>query len=181
MVSFKPILIETEEREEELPEKEFIEDKSNDTMSLLPPAQTETAYPSMPLVSSFLPDPHLTSTEKAIVMQSRGKEPFIDNITLPGTEEKIASAGIFPLKWDVTKSRIGPVTNSLSRGCGWVELVAQVSKRRLEPTTAKHDTEEDLTWGWGEKKEVTDNIAWPSVEVFTPEGKFVAARRPMNA
>ncbi|KAB8290295.1 hypothetical protein EYC80_011159 [Monilinia laxa] len=286
VASFKPTPTETEDMEE-LPEKAFIEDESDDTMSLLPPAQTETAYPSMPLVSSLpgttaspirvpfgngkgelidlpgisrgelelhvqpehrnslvmktrvkpeqkvmkpgqslilgggliritptdpdvivmayaftsiKPDPHLTSTEKAIVMQSRSKEPFIDNITLPGTEEKIASAGIFPLKWDVTKSRIGSATNSLVsggkvdqlpfqilstdllvEGCGWVELVAQVSKRRLESIPTKHDTEEDLTWGWGEKKEVTDNIAWPSVEVFTPEGKFVAARRPMNA
>lgn len=287
MVTYKPISIETEEREEGLPEKDLMEDESDETMSLLPPAQTETAYPSMPLVSSLpgttaspirvpfgngkgelidlpgisrgelelhvqpehrnslvmksrvkpeqkvmkpgqslvlgggliritptdpdvivmayaftsiKPDPHLTSTEKAIVMQSRGREPFIDNITLPGTEEKIASAGIFPLKWDVTKSRIGRAnyslinggkveelpfkilsTDLLIEGCGWVELVAQVSKRRLEPAPAKHDTVEDSTWGWGDEKEVTDNIAWPSVEVFTPEGRFVAVRRPMNA
>ncbi|KAA8565335.1 hypothetical protein EYC84_011051 [Monilinia fructicola] len=125
--------------------------------------------------TSIKPDPHLTSTEKAIVMQSRGREPFIDNITLPGTEEKIASAGIFPLKWDVTKSRIGRAnyslinggkveelpfkilsTDLLIEGCGWVELVAQVSKRRLEPAPAKHDMVEDSTWGWGDEKEVTD-------------------------
>ncbi|KAI9644292.1 Mitochondrial ribosome small subunit biogenesis protein [Ciborinia camelliae] len=282
MVSYKPMAIEPREVENELPE-----DESDDTMSLLPPAQKETAYPSMPLVSSLPgttaspirvpfgngkgelidlpgisrgelelhvqpahrnslvmktrvkpeqkvmkpgqslvlgggliritpvdpdiimmayaftsmdPKPHLTSTEKAIVMQSRGKEPFIDNITLPGTEEKIASAGVFPLRWDVTKARIGPATNSLVdkgkvaqlpfqilstdlliEGCGWVELVAQVSKSRLlKAEPAKYDRADDQTWGWADE-EAADEMAWPSVEVFTPEGKFIAARRPMNA
>ncbi|KAF7873936.1 hypothetical protein EAF04_002608 [Stromatinia cepivora] len=289
MVSYKPMVRESRDVEDELEvKKEFPEDESDDIMPLLPPAQQETAYPSMPLVSSLpgttaspirvpfgngkgelidlpglsrgelelhvqpehrnslvmksrikpeqnvmkpgqslvlgggliritpidpdiivmayaftsiKPDPHLTSTEKAIVMQSRGKEPFIDNITIPGSEEKIASAGIFPLKWDVTKARIAPATKSLFHGnkldqlpfqilstdiliegCGWVELVAQVSKRRLmKKDTIKNGTAQDTTWRWGDEKEVVDEMAWPSVEVFTPEGKFIAARRPMNA
>ncbi|QSZ33351.1 hypothetical protein DSL72_002939 [Monilinia vaccinii-corymbosi] len=289
MVTYKPIAIESEEEWNELPEKELPWDGSDDTMSLLPPAQRETAYPSMPLVSSLpgttaspirvpfgngkgelvdlpgisrgelelhvqpeyrnslvmtsrikpeqkvmkpgqslvlgggliritprdpdvivmayaftsiKPDPHLTSTEKAIAMQSRGSEPFIDNISLPGTEEKISSAGVFPLKWDVTKARLGPAakqlagdggkldelpfrvlsTDILIEGCGWVELVAQVSRRRLEPRPPRYDTAEHPNWRWGEEREeMDDDIAWPSVEVFTPEGKFIAVRRPMNA
>lgn len=288
MASHTPMAIESADMEEESEVEELPEGESDDTMSLLPPAQQETAYPSMPLVSSLPgttaspirvpfgngkgelidlpglsrgelelhvqpeyrnslvmksrikpeqkvmkpgqslvlgggliritpldpdvvvmayaftsiePDPHLTSTEKAIAMQSRGKEPFIDNITIPGSEDKIASAGIFPLKWDVTKARLAPATKSLFRGtkleqlpfhilstdiliegCGWVELVAQVSKRRLMKQDAiKNDTAQDTTWEWGDEKEVADEIPWPSVEVFTPEGEFIAARKPMNA
>ncbi|KAK6597654.1 DUF974 domain-containing protein [Botrytis cinerea] len=278
----------SEKAGKELPENELPNDESNDRMSLLPPAQQETAYPSMPLVSSLpgttaspirvpfgngkgelidlpgisrgelelhvqpeyrnslvmksrikpeqkvmkpgqslvlgggliritptdpdvimmayaftsiKPDAHLTSTDKAILMQSKGREPFIDNITVAGSEEKIASAGIFPLKWDVTKARLkssttvltdkGKVdelpfqilsTDILIEGCGWVELVAQVSKRRLMKTdAAKSNIVNDTTWEWGDEEKAADEKAWPSVEVFTPEGKFIAARRPMNA
>ncbi|KAK6602547.1 DUF974 domain-containing protein [Botrytis cinerea] len=151
--------------------------------------------------TSIKPDAHLTSTDKAILMQSKGREPFIDNITVAGSEEKIASAGIFPLKWDVTKARLkssttvltdkGKVdelpfqilsTDILIEGCGWVELVAQVSKRRLMKTdAAKSNIVNDTTWEWGDEEKAADEKAWPSVEVFTPEGKFIAARRPMNA
>ncbi|KAF7883266.1 uncharacterized protein EAF02_005186 [Botrytis sinoallii] len=288
MGTFKAMGVESEKADKALPENELPGDELNDTMSLLPPAQQETAYPSMPLVSSLpgttaspirvpfgngkgelidlpgvsrgelelhvqpeyrnslvmrsrikpeqkvmkpgqslvlgggliritptdpdiimmayaftsiKPDAHLTSTEKAILMQSKGKEPFIDNITIAGSEEKIASAGIFPLKWDVTKARLkssstvltdkGKVdelpfqilsTDILIEGCGWVELVAQISKRRLMKTdAAESNTVNDTTWGWGDEEEAADEKAWPSVEVFTPEGKFIAARRPMNA
>lgn len=294
MVSYKPMPLEPKDAENKLSkemERELLSsnDASDDTIPLLPPAQVETAYPSMPLVSSLpgttaspirvpfgngkgelidlpgisrgeldlhvqpehrnslvmktrakpeqkvmkpgqslvlgggliritptdpdvivmayaftsiKPDPHLTSTEKAIIMQSRGKEPFIDNITLPGSEEKITSAGVFPLKWDVTKARIGPVPSSslvgrgkvdelpfqilstdlLIEGCGWVELVAQVSKRRLMRTDQRRNDEaEYLTWAEEDEREGRDEMAWPAVEVFTPEGKFIAARRPMNA
>ncbi|KAM0126268.1 hypothetical protein ACHAP3_009345 [Botrytis cinerea] len=288
MGTFRAMGVDSEKAGKELPENELPNDESNDRMSLLPPAQQETAYPSMPLVSSLpgttaspirvpfgngkgelidlpgisrgelelhvqpeyrnslvmksrikpeqkvmkpgqslvlgggliritptdpdvimmayaftsiKPDAHLTSTDKAILMQSKGREPFIDNITVAGSEEKIASAGIFPLKWDVTKARLkssttvltdkGKVdelpfqilsTDILIEGCGWVELVAQVSKRRLMKTdAAKNNIVNDTTWEWGDEEKAADEKAWPSVEVFTPEGKFIAARRPMNA
>jgi hypothetical protein len=95
------------------------------------------------------------------------------------------SAGNFELKWDVTKQRAGPLTapsaaglkpkvlpfvilstDILIEGCGWIELVAQVRKRALE---ANHPDEE------------TGSTSVPSVEVFSPDGKHVGARRPMGA
>lgn len=144
---------------------------------------------------------HLTSTEKAIGTQMETRESNVENIALPGTAEKIKSAGIFPLKWDVTRQRTGPITNPkavgikperlpyrvlatdiLIEGCGWVEVVAQVRKRHNErstivereadsedPETVQADEHENRDWDW------------PAVEVFTPEGKFISSRRPMNA
>ena len=61
----------------------------------------------------------------------------------------MALARVFRLEWDVTKQRTGPLTSAaaaglssralpfvvfstdiLIEGCGWVELVAQVRKRK---------------------------------------------------
>jgi len=156
---------------------------------------------------------HKTSTEKAIGTQTQIRESGVENIALPGVGEKIASAGIFPLKWDVTKQRTGPITASdagklkvqqlpfkvlstdiLIEGCGWVELVAQVRKTYNEPSrvneewnSASESRKESSLPSWDEvekeKVEEKEEIdpSWPVVEVFTPEGKFIAQRRPMNA
>jgi len=137
----------------------------------------------------------MTSTEKAIAIQEQGEDaPKAENIALPETAEKISSAGKFKLKWDVTKARTGPVTRReaggirvdvlpfkvlstdiLIEGCGWVELVAQVRKKDLEQhvSTENHGDSADQT-----DEELEPN--YPEVEIFSPEGKFVAARRPMN-
>lgn len=97
---------------------------------------------------SFNPlKPHVTSTEKAIGTQTQERESSVEDISIPGTGEKIKSAGTFHLKWDVTKLRTGPITardaakihvdrlpyrvmaaDILIEGCGWVELVAQIRK-----------------------------------------------------
>ncbi|RDL40374.1 Uncharacterized protein BP5553_00353 [Venustampulla echinocandica] len=170
----------------------------------------------MILAYSFTPiNSHLTSTEKAIGIQTRTRETNVENISLPGTADKIASAGTFHLKWDVTRERSGPLTRNdavglkverlpfrvlatdiLIEGCGWVELVAQVRKPRVEnipaQEIAKAEDENAREAGeWlgtaeenGDKEDVHQEVVdpnWPAVEVFTPEGKFVAARRPMNA
>lgn len=178
---------------------------------------------------AFTPiDAHLTATEKAIGTQTQTRESSLVNISLPGVGEKIASAGVFPLKWDVTKLRTGPITASdaagisverlpykvmscdiLIEGCGWVELVAQIRKkpgnmkgphhikslRRPTVKTLADGTRsitrggkaspreegwrsEDTTSG---EEELELDPAWPAVEVFTPEGRFVASRAPMNA
>ncbi len=148
---------------------------------------------------SFTPiHSHLTSTEKAIEIQMQERESGVENIGIPGIREKTKSAGQFPLKWDVTKQRSGPVTASdavgikverlpykvlstdiLIEGCGWVELVAQVRKKALglvdtsvRPviTNQKPEIQTDPT-----------GFHWPEVEVFSPEGKFIAARKPMGA
>lgn len=166
---------------------------------------------------AFTPiEPHTTSTDKAIGTQGQTRESSLVNISLPGTGEKIASAGIFPLKWDVTRERSGPLTaknaggmspenlpfrvlatDILIEGCGWVELVAQVRKKRGEVAKPEMQVqwkagfnEENNKWKGdeemlddemgGEREEEVDP-GWPAVEVFTPNGRFVAARRPMNA
>jgi genetic interactor of prohibitins 3, mitochondrial len=148
------------------------------------------------LAYAFTPiSAHLTSTEKAIGIQTRSRESRVENIAVIGVGEKIRSAGVFPLKWDVTKQRSGPITapdaagikvnklpyrvmstDILIEGCGWVELVAQIRAKALEsaplPQEASGDDSMDDSF-----------IArqWPEVEVFSPEGRFIAARRPLGA
>ena len=126
--------------------------------------------------------PHLTSTERAIGTQTQTRNSTVENISLPGTGSKIASAGTFQLQWDVTKARAGPITardaanihvdrlpyrvmaaDILIEGCGWVELVAQIRKKP----------------GFLDRGE--DEFEFPAVEVFSPEGKFVGVRPPLNA
>ncbi|CAG8954821.1 hypothetical protein HYFRA_00008506 [Hymenoscyphus fraxineus] len=146
---------------------------------------------------------HVTETErKAIPTQLQTRESSIENISIPGTGEKIASAGIFHLKWDVTKERSGPLTarsaanirpdrlpyqvfstDILVEGVGWVELAAQVRKRRVESESRRiQEVEESCASDAEDTQKVEEiNPAWPSVEVFTPGGKFIGARRPMNA
>ena len=156
------------------------------------------------LAYSFNPlHPHLTSTEKAVGTQTQTRESNIENISVPGTGKTIATAGAFHLKWDVTKERTGPITardaagievdrlpfrvmsaDILIEGCGWVELTAQIRKRpeellgslgRSRLVDPPNDYEQE-----NEMKEDIDP-QWPTVEVFSPNGKFIAARRPMNA
>lgn len=145
------------------------------------PAVTLLAYPFVPLES------HVTSTEKAIGIQSQQRPSGVSNITKPNAADKMLSAGLFSLSWDVTKQRAGPLTSRaavglqtkvlpfvnlstdiLIEGCGWVELVTQVRKRDLD-----HRNQEDNT--------AAQENAFPVVEVFSPEGKHIGARRPMNA
>lgn len=147
--------------------------------------------------------PHLTSTGRAIGTQMETRKSTVENIALPGTAEKIKSAGAFYLKWDVTRQQTGPVTRPdgvgiklsqlpyrvlstdiLIEGCGWVELVAQVRKRRSSLSEYQEEKNEADEEAWefeprDENEEIDPN--WPAVEVFTPEGKFIASRRPMNA
>ncbi|KAA6414511.1 MAG: hypothetical protein FRX48_01260 [Lasallia pustulata] len=135
------------------------------------------AYPFVPV------DVHVTSTEKAIAIHTQQQATGVPTITVEGAGDKMASAGLFELRWDVTKQRAGPLTSStavglkasilpfvvlstdiLIEGCGWVELVAQVRRKDLEQSTG----------AYGAK-------AFPVVEVFSPYGKHVGVRRPMNA
>ncbi|KAG4423755.1 hypothetical protein IFR04_003051 [Cadophora malorum] len=162
---------------------------------------------------SFTPiDPHVTSTEKAIGTQTQTRDSSLVNISLPGTGEIIKSAGIFPLKWDVTRQRTGPITSQkaigikpenlpykvlatdiLIEGCGWVELVAQVRKKPGEVRSFEREWKEEFDrasrsgaseWGSDERSDFDDADSdpdCPAVEVFTPQGRFISARRPMNA
>jgi hypothetical protein len=155
---------------------------------------------------------HVTNTEmKAIPTQLQTRDSGIENISVRGTGEKIASAGVYHLKWDVTKERTGPLTaraaaklspdilpfqvfsaDILIEGVGWIELVAQVRKPRkaavaeargyqnadLEAFQAQYPQDGEAAME-GDENEI-DPI-WPAVEIFTPEGKYIGQRRPMNA
>lgn len=144
------------------------------------PNVTTLAYPFVPLKA------HVTSTEKAAAIQSQEQPSGVPSILKPGVGVSIISAGSLPLKWDVTKQRAGPLTATsagglhtkvlpfivystdiLIEGCGWVELVAQVRKKDIESSLA----------GDGES---LNGTVFPMVELFTPNGKHVGARRPMN-
>lgn len=145
------------------------------------PGVTVLAYPFVPLES------HVTSTEKAIEIHMQRQPSGVPSITKPGMGDKMSSAGTFQLKWDVTKKRTGPLTSSaavglnpkvlpfvvlstdiLIEGCGWIELVVQIRKRELE--SQDHSNEGKI-----------HDTVFPTVEVFSPEGKDIGARRPMNA
>jgi hypothetical protein len=140
--------------------------------------------------------PHLTSTERAIGTQTQTRDANVENISLPGTGEKIASAGTFHLKWDVTRQRTGPVTSRqaanikvdrlpyrvmaadiLIESVGWVEVTAQIRKPRGAMFQAVKKDEQP-TW---EGKEEEIDPQWPTVEVFSPEGRFIGVRKPLNA
>lgn len=132
------------------------------------------ACPYVPL------DSHVTNTDKAIAIQTQTAPSGIPTITAPGVGKEMVSAGVFELNWDVTKQRAGPLTAAsavglkpqvlpftvfsadiLIEGCGWVELAVQVRKRAYKGPEGATD--------------------FPSVEVFSPEGKHIGVRRPMSA
>ncbi|RKU47306.1 hypothetical protein DL546_001026 [Coniochaeta pulveracea] len=175
---------------------------------------------------SFTPlEAHVTSNEKAAAVQEQREDaPKVDSIAAPGTGERIKSAGEFMLRYDITKQRAGPLTRKnavnlsvdrlafrimatdiLIEGVGWVEIVAQVRVKDLEPvqqapkpTTTepkvskdKKDEPEilqslDLLADEQPVEEKAEEEAepaqpnYPVVEVFSPDGKFIAQRPPIN-
>ncbi|WPH03993.1 Hypothetical protein R9X50_00687700 [Acrodontium crateriforme] len=198
------------------------------------------AYPFVP--PAF--QPHVTGTHKAIAIQtgthsaaSIGREGeaytgTVDSIATEEAKQLVKSAGTFPLQWNETKRRAGPLTDRtagkqkadalpftiystdiLIEGVGWVELACQTRKRieeslPLPSFSAQHDGMSALL-ATAARKPQSDSSqttsyepfsspassaasstlppspppepAFPSVEVFTPTGKFIAQRRPMNA
>ncbi|KAI6894034.1 hypothetical protein D0869_12552 [Hortaea werneckii] len=162
------------------------------------------AYPFVPSALS----PHVTGTHKAIAIQtgvhsasSHGREGESYTGTVPSiatdtTKSQIQSAGTFPLEWDVTKRRSGPLVDPaagkqkaanlpfivfsadiLIESVGWVELVCQVRRRNQSASTGTIDALSSLD----EVDEDQQDPGFPAVEVFSPQGKYVAVRRPMNA
>ena len=140
------------------------------------------AYPFLPIQC------HVTATSTAIEFQNQKELSGLADKRLSDIRGTMAFAGTFPLKWDVTKKRTGPLTSShgaglstkilpfsvfsadiLIEGCGWVELVAQVRKGPIK-IDEKH-SEMD-----GMRVQVI-----PEVDVYSPEGKLIGARQPMNA
>lgn len=140
------------------------------------------AYPFLPI------ECYVTSTTKAIEIQTRKELAGISDETMPEIEGKMALAGTFPLKWDVTKKRAGPLTSSrgadlstnilpfsifstdiLIESCGWIELVVQARKKSMS-----------IDEEGGEMDGMNMEVL-PQVNVYSPEGKSIGARRPMNA
>jgi genetic interactor of prohibitins 3, mitochondrial len=204
------------------------------------PAPVVLSYAFTPLAA------HLTSTDKAVALQAQ--EPGavnIERVAAPGAAEATRHAGAFPLRWDVTRERAGPITRRdavgmrvdrlpyrvlaadlLVEGVGWVEVAAQVRTRDLyaprssngdsralaasEPPAPTEqaeeaqddDVEEGLSalerleavaeaeggGGAGRRtpapkpKPTTEGPEpnWPIIDVYSPEGKFIGIRRPMN-
>lgn len=138
------------------------------------------------MAACFVPlESHLTRTEKAIEMQTEQRPYPKTNIAREGTGQVISSAGVFDLKWDVTRSHLprsiakavedGHMkmpslpykvmsTDILIEGCGWVELTVQVRAK-----SAKESESEDET-----------SKSFPQVEVFTPHGRHVGSRAPIE-
>ena len=158
------------------------------------------AYPFVPLYS------HVTSTAKAIGIQTGfgpDGEPYSGTVQSVSTEEAkqhIRQAGTYRLQHDVTKSHTGPLTDPVAgkqkasnlpfivyssdilfEGLGWIELVCQVRKRRqtllsdsfMDAFSEVQFDSPDTVKSAGSKI--------PEVEIWSPEGKFVGIRRPMNA
>ena len=149
---------------------------------------TPTGSDTILLACPFVPfDSHVTNTEKAVAIQMQEEPSGLSSIAAKGSGKEMASAGIFELRWDVTKQRSGPLTapaavglktkvlpfiiysaDILIEGCGWIELAVQVRKRNRQVSEAENEAGHDAT-------------VFPSVEVFSPEGKHVGVRRPMSA
>ncbi|KAK8217233.1 Mitochondrial ribosome small subunit biogenesis protein [Zalaria obscura] len=154
------------------------------------------AYPFVPLKV------HVTATEKALAIERGERDAHVVNMVEESTREKIARAGNFKLKWDVTKTRAGPLTSPVAvklkadrlpfivfstdilvEGVGWVELVAQTRRPTRQRSLPPDDSEDNLRDGGDSEQTVVERptFAVPEVEVFSPEGKFVDSRPPMNA
>ncbi|KAL1648895.1 Mitochondrial ribosome small subunit biogenesis protein [Diplodia intermedia] len=147
------------------------------------------------LMHPFVPlAPHVTSTQKALAIEAGERTSGIESILEEGVGEKMRSAGLFPLRWDVTKVQAGPLTRKdavaliperlpftvwatdiLIEGVGWVEIVAQTRKSQ-KPFRNNGDID-----AFTEVAPETTEVPFPVVEVVTPEGKFIGTRRPMNA
>ncbi|KAJ5168001.1 uncharacterized protein N7482_003595 [Penicillium canariense] len=133
------------------------------------------------LAACFVPiESHVTKTEKAIEVQSEQRAYSGTVLMKEGTGSTMASAGKFDLQWDTTASNLPssvakavkdkgiPIpqlpyrvmsADILVEGCGWVEVSIQVrSKRRADP----------------------DSPTFPQVEVFTPNGKHIGTRPPIE-
>lgn len=146
------------------------------------------------LAACFVPlETHVTRTEKAIEVQSgvrryntgggdRGNS-VIKPEHLSEEATTIRSAGTFTLSTDVTLSHLPSMirkkwddhgirpnldtlpyrvyaTDILIEGCGWIELTAQVRTRRNHVPGLQNSL--------------------PQVEVFTPMGKHIASRPPLE-
>jgi hypothetical protein len=126
-------------------------------------------------------DAHLTATHKAEAMQAGERETTVQSIMREESRDRVRSAGTFVLADDVTVKYAGPLaaragagirverlpfrvfaTDILVEGCGWVEVLAEIRRPR-------------------EGDETAPRMEPPTVEVFSPGGKYVAQRQTISA
>lgn len=148
-------------------------------------------HPFVPLTS------HVTSTQKALAMEAGDRKSGIASVVEEGIGEKMKSAGLFSLCWDVTRAQAGPLTRKdaisldperlpfivwaidiLIEGVGWVEVVAQT---RRGQQLYRHAGDIGETYSIDEVVPEGIEVPYPEIEVVTPEGKFIGTRQPMNA
>jgi hypothetical protein len=153
------------------------------------------------LAYSFTPlKSHVTSTVKAKAVQTGLDEdglPYtgtVDSIATDAAKQIMQSAGSFILKWDVTKQRAGPLTDPIAgkqraanlpfivygadiliESVGWVELTCQVRRARRGDQFSIFNPET------GTVPKLNPSDVLPEVEIFSPKGKFIGIRKPMNA
>jgi hypothetical protein len=149
------------------------------------------------MAHAFVPiETHLTSTRKAEAIQDGERESGIRSIVDPASKSDISSAGIFDLNCDVTKIHAGPLTRKdaaglkadrlpfivystdiLIDGVGWVELVAQVRRKKEYAPQDTSFPEDDDALAILEKPKTSI----PQVEIFSPKGAFIAQRKTLGA
>jgi hypothetical protein len=161
---------------------------------------TPTTDENQFLAYSFTPlKSHATSTVKAVAIQTGFEEdgsPYagtVDTISTESAKQNMKSAGRFTLKWDVTKQRAGPLTDPVAgkqrasnlpfivygadvliEGVGWVELTCQVRRFRGGGQFTIGSERDALS-------DAESKATLPEVEIFSPQGKFIGIRKPMNA
>jgi hypothetical protein len=154
------------------------------------------------MAQSFTPlPPHLTSNVKAEGIHNGQLKANIEMFAARSELSKMASAGVFKLNTDVTRIYAGPLTRRdavglkperlpfimygtdiLIEGVGWVELLAQVRKPKNTAVKRQMLPPEqqilDLELGGSElvPEDAITTYPFPEVEIFSPEGKFVAQR-----
>ena len=166
------------------------EENAFDALGAIPsgnPGSNIIAHPFLPSAVGV----HITGTDKAEKAQLQERP--IDNVETMLTSEgagSVRSAGIFELDTDLTKRNVGSMlragvkledlyfktfaTDILIEGVGWVELVASVRRKKPQETDAS-DLTEDASEG-----SLSPEWSTPKVEVFSPDGKFVAQRRSLG-
>jgi ribosome biogenesis GTPase A len=161
---------------------------------------TPTTDENQFLAYSFTPlKSHSTSTVKAMAIQTGLDEdglPYagtVETISTESAKQNMKSAGRFTLKWDITKQRAGPLTNPVAgkqrasnlpfivygadvliEGVGWVELTCQVRRFKSRDQFTIGPERDSLS-------DMESKTTLPEVEIFSPYGKFVGIRKPMNA
>ncbi|PYH46848.1 uncharacterized protein BP01DRAFT_337306 [Aspergillus saccharolyticus JOP 1030-1] len=161
------------------------------------------------LAACFVPfDTHVTSTQKALAIQSGDRDFPNKPILRPETYDTFTSAGRINLQWDVTKSHLPtriakaaadkgvPIprlpyrvmaADVLIEGCGWVELTVQTraEHQALELDDYDEDAESDLLAEFeddsgGGGVDAGRFSRTPQVEVFTPHGRHIGSRPPLE-